>query len=486
MEIEKEFYDRVEELNLLRSKFENLQRGEFGVLFGRRRVGKTELLRKFANKIKCKKIFLTITFQSKAELKKALSKKIEECFGEIVKISEWDDFFYYISEKSKEQKFLLILDEFQEINKFSKDFINSLQKNWDEHLRKSKIMLIISGSSMSMMHKLALAEKGPLYGRKTFVFHLKQFRYIDFREMFKNYTEEEKIKIFSVYGGTPKYLNDFKTSKLELIDSIKQIVLSQTNSLYNEPINALKFELTNPERYISILRAISKGKEELKEIADELELGQNQITPYLSNLSELLDIINPSDPVFGKKKMKRYKIKDNFYRFWYRFIYPFQEQIQNRIVEPSINKINKEFECYCGKIFEDIVTEFFLFMREKKIKNTEISFTEYGKWWENEEDIDLVLVSKSSSIFVETKFQNKKVGSKIFEELKTKSLKTSAKGRFKYIIVSKSGFEQELIDRKIQDLLLLTLEDLTEIMNEETKRETETQSELINWFNIKS
>jgi len=482
--MEKEFYDRFEELDLLRSKFDNLEKGEFGVLYGRRRVGKSELLRKFASKIKKNKMFLTITSQSKAELKKALSIKIEECFGEVVKISEWSDFFDYLIEKTGEQKFLLILDEFQRVDDFAKDFIYSLQDYWDSKLRKKKIMIIISGSSMSMMHRLALEEKGPLYGRKTFTIPLKQFRYIDFREMFKDYSEEEKIKIFSVFGGTPQYLTFFKKTKLSLIEAFKELVLRRDGALYEEPINALKFELTNPERYISILGAISKGKVELKEISDELELGQYQLTPYLRNLTELLDITCSSDPLFGKKKMKRYKIKDNFYRFWYRFVYPYQEQIQSGIVETSVKRIEKEMGDYCGRIFEDIVTEFFLFMRNKKIKGVDINFLEYGKWWESGEDIDLVLSNASYSTFIEIKFQNRKLNSNDFENLKRKSLKTSSKGRLKYAMVSKSGFEQELIDRKIPDLLLLDLEEMERIIEDETKREKEIQVDLNDWFGI--
>jgi len=482
--MEQKFYDRFEELDLLKDKLDNLRRGEFGVLYGRRRVGKSELLRKFSGKAQCKKIFLTITSQSRAELKRALSNKIEECFGEVVKISEWEDFFDYLVEKTKDQKFLMILDEFQRLDDFSKDFIFSLQNYWDEYLRKQKIMIIISGSSMSMMHRLALAEKGPLYGRKTFTIPLRQFKYLDFREMFKKVSEEEKIKIFSVFGGTPQYLTLFKESGLDLMEAIKTMVLMERGSLYEEPLNALKFELNYPERYISILGAISQGREELKEIADRLELDQSQITPYLRNFSELLDILSPSNPLYGKKKMMRYKIKDNFYRFWYRFVYPWREQIQEGIIEPSINKISKEIEDYCGRIFEDIVAEFFLRLRNKKIKGFEIDFLEYGKWWEGGEDIDLVLINKSSSIFVETKFKNKKVGSRVFEELKEKSLKTSVKGKLKYIIVSKGGFDKELIDRKIPNLLLLTLEDLTEIMDEETKRDKEIQKDLSDWFGV--
>lgn len=447
-------------------------------------MGKSELLRRFIEKVKDKKIYVNVIDSNKKEFMETMSKKIEETYEETIKIRKWDDFFEYLSEKSKEEKLLLILDEFQRIDRFSKDFIFGLQTYWETHLRNKKIMIIICGSSMSMMHKLALEEKGPLYGRKTFEYNLKQFKYVDFREMFKEMDEVDKIKIFSIFGGTPKYLDDFKSSEEDVFEFFNKNVLSLTGQLYNEPLKALKFELKNPERYESILRAISLGKVETKEIADFIGLNSKEISPYLRNLSELLDIIDISNPLFGKKRMMRHRIKDNFFRFWFRFVYPYREHIEFGNTSFILKRIEKEINTYTGNIFEDIIKEFFIFMNGKKLYDKKIDFVGCGKWWEGTEDIDLVLKSKSKTVFIEVKYQEKKMGSSCFEELKRKSDKTSASGRFEYIIVSKSGFEQELIDRKIPNLLLLDLSDITKILDEETKRETEVQLELKNWFGI--
>lgn len=479
--IDRKFYDRVNELNFLEKRLAGLERGELGVLYGRRRMGKTELLKKFISGATAKSIYINIVSDNKTDLKKALSAKIEQVFKETVKIGQWEDFFEYLNHKSRTEKLLFVIDEFQRLDKFAKGFIFSLQNSWDNFLKHNKLMLIVSGSSMRMMHRLALEEKGPLYGRATFSYHLKQFRYADLRYMFKEKSEEEKIDIFSVFGGTPKYLSDFKLSNKNTIAALNQLVLSENGPLFDEPINALKFELKNPERYVSILRAISMGKVELKEIAGFLGLDNAEITPYLRNLSTLLDIIESDDPLFGKKRMKRYKIKDNFFRFWYRFVYPHREQIAAGIYDPVTKKIEKELNTYKGKIFEDIVREFFLIMNGKKIKGKRIDFTEYGKWWENAEDIDLVLSSKSKTVFVEAKFQEKKMSSACFEDLKRKSNKTSASGRFEYCIVSKSGFEQELIDRKVHNLLLLSLPEIASILDGLSESETNKQLDLARW-----
>jgi hypothetical protein len=484
--IAKDFYDRYSELDFLKNRYENLKKGEFGVIYGRRRMGKSVLLRRFIRKIKKNAIYIDIIYSNKKDFMRALSTKIEEAFKETIKIEEWPDFFNFITEKSKHDKVLLIIDEFQRIDSFSKDFTYFLQHSWDEQLKNNKIMLIICGSSMSMMHRIALEEKGPLYGRKTFSYPLKQFKYLDFREMFKDYSEEEKIKIFAVFGGTPKYLSDFKYLNKNLFEAFSYLVLSENGSLFDEPINALKFELKSPDRYISILRTISLGKVESKEIAESIGLENYEISPYLKNLIELLDIVEADDPLFGKKRMKRYQIKDNFFRFWYRFVYPYRELLNWGITDVITKRIEKEFDTYCGRIFEDIVKEFFIFMNKKKIKGRKIEFDECGKWWEETEDIDLVLKSKSKTVFIETRFRKEKVNSECFEELKRKSQKTSARGRFEYIIISKSGFSQELIDRKIPNLLLLNLDDLKNIMDEETKREVEIQADLKKWFDISS
>jgi len=481
----KKFYDRRQELRLLRNKFNNLNRGEFGVVYGRRRTGKSELLRQFYSKITSsqEKLFITVTSSSRNDFMGTISNKIKECFGEVVKINGWSDFFDYLLEKSKSKKVLLIIDEFQRINNFAQDFYFSLQDYWDSKIKYSKFMILICGSSMSMMHRIAMEEHGPLYGRKTFEMHLKPFRYVDFREMFRDFSEEEKIKIFAVFGGTPKYLDDFKYGKhTGYLEAYKSIVLIPNSALFEEPLNALKFELKNPERYISILKAISDGKEETPEIAKSIGVGNNSLPPYLKVLDSLLDIIESSDPLFGKGRRKRYKIKDNFFRFWYRFVYPYREYIEIGKMEILIDKINRDFDTYCGKIFEDIVEGFFISMNGKKIKNKKLDFERIGKWWEEGEDIDLVLDCRNEVIFIEIKFKDKEMGFEQYNDLVEKSKKTSASGRFSYFLVSKKGFKEDLIKNKPADLTLLSLEDMKDIWDKESDETIVSQESLTNYF----
>jgi len=483
--MERRFYDRQNEMKELKTKFDSISKGEFGVIYGRRRTGKSELLRQFyGNVTNTDKIFLTITSTNRNDLKAVLGESIKKSTGEEVKIERWDDFFDFILERSESKRVLIILDEFQRLNNFAKDFYFSLQEAWDAKLKYAKVMLLICGSSMSMMHRIALEEHGPLYGRKTFEIQVSPFKYMDFREMFKEFPEEEKIRIFAVFGGTPKYLEDFKyNSDGGLFEAYKRFVLSPTSVLFEEPINALKLELKSPDRYISIVKAISEGKEESPEIAAAIGIKNNSLSPYLGTLSSLLDIIESNDPLFGKSRIRRYKIKDNFFRFWYKFVYPYLDILEIGDTKTVLDKISRDFDTYCGKIFEDIIKEFFIYSNGKKILGKKIEFSKIGKWWEDGEDIDLVLKCKRETIFIEVKFIDKEVGFEHYNSLVDKSKKTSAGGRFSYYLVSRKGFKEDLKKAKPANLTLLSLKDLKGIWDSETAVITDPQESLKTYFN---
>jgi len=403
------------------------------------------------------------------------SNAIEMTFKEIIAIKDWNDLFDYLDKKSGVKKLVIVIDEFQRIATFSKDFIYSLQDNWDRKLKNRKILFIISGSSMRMMHKLVLEEHGTLYGRTTFRLPLKQFSYCDFRLMFESKNEEEKINIFSMFGGTPKYLSDFKSMDVHLMDAFNKLVLSENGSLYDEPLNALTDELRNPERYLSIIETISQGKLESNEIATALQLKNSELSPYLRNLIDLLDIIESNDPIFGKKRMKRYKLKDNFFKFWFKFVFPYRQYLKNGDHNFILDKIEKEFSSYCGHIFEEIVRDFFLHINKQKIMNKYIDFYECGSWWDDQDEIDLILKNNDETIFVEIKHKEKPIDITCFEELKRKSKKTLASGKFYYILISKSGFEPKLKNLDVNNLLLIDLVQFTEILEERQKQQKETQ-----------
>ena len=240
------FFDRTIETNNLEEKYQNLDNGgELIFLYGRRRLGKTRLISEFLDKHKGESVYTFIVDGgSKKQILKQISKDISNS-GDFFESEEWDSLFRYINLKSKNKKFIFVIDEFQRLHKKHGHIISRFQKEWDFPLKNNNLMLILVGSSIGMMRRVALEDSSPLLGRPTWTFQLKPFTYMDFREMFKQFSEEDKIKIFSIFGGTPDYLSRLKKNipyndKLDLLRIIKELVLEENGELFEQPENLLK------------------------------------------------------------------------------------------------------------------------------------------------------------------------------------------------------------------------------------------------------
>src|SRR3989344_4476325 len=325
--VEKEFYNRKDELGLLKSKYNNLKFGEMIVVYGRRRVGKTELIRQFLKSIPENKFYFYIDLTSKQGILNSLSVSIQEQLKENLKFSEFDEFLKYIESKSEKDRFLLIIDEFQRFLDVAPEFITKLQNFWYSRLKNNKIMIILVGSSIGMIQKIINSKAGALYGRGTKI-KISPFKYSDFRLMFKELNEEEKVLTYSVFGGTPYYLEKVKKTEGDIYQKINELVIKKGGELLEEPKNLLEYENVRVHaKYNSILHATSSGKETLKEIEDFTKINSNVMSPYLSKLDELLDLVGRKNPVLGKEKLGRYYVRDNFFKFWYKFIFPNQTPI---------------------------------------------------------------------------------------------------------------------------------------------------------------
>ncbi len=475
------FYNRYNELRRLKEKYDSLKAGELCILYGRRRIGKTELVLKFLSSIPSKKVYLYVNKIAKKPLMDQFSIDIKNQVGDDLKISNWDSFFNYLIEESTKNKFILIIDEFQRLSEISLDFITSLQNYWDRKLKNQKIMIILLGSSMGMTHDLVFSSKGPLYGRSTLKLLIKPFRYVDFREMFSYLsTEEERIKYFSVFGGTAHYLTLVKNLKKPLFDTIKDLVLIDGSPLSDEPITLLSSELKSYTRHNSILRSIADGKTELPELAAPLELKQNQITAYLDHLINRLNLVKKIEPIFGKKKKTRYELSDNFFKFWYHFILTNKSTLELKNFDAIIKKIKDSFDQYVSYIVEEIIKELLMLYNGREIDKFKINFEEIGAWWEGGEEIDVVAYSKRELLLGEVKWRSQPInGLSILNELQQKQKKIEFNGRVKYVIFSKSGFTEDTRkELETQGVLCLDLTDLSRLFNDISKIEHTSQRTL--------
>jgi AAA+ ATPase superfamily predicted ATPase len=426
------FVDREEELEFLNSRFD--ERPQFIVLYGRRRVGKTELSKKFLED-KGNTVYHLVSRESRKdqikEFKQSLSKEIDSI--EDLK-EEWSVVLKNIGELDA-----LVIDEFQYLIESDQEILKIFQKAWDEYLSDQDIMLVITGSSVGMMENEVLNYKSPLYGRRTGQWHLKQFRFENIRGFFPEKSLQELVNTYAVLGGTPFYLQKFDQEK-NLHENIRENILAQGCVLREEVENLLKQELRKPDNYFSVLKAVANGKNRFNQIQNETGIKKSSLSKYTKRLRNL-HIVEKELPVTASEKSKRgrYKIKDNFFDFWFKFVFPEKSSLQQNI-EPVAKNIQEQLPRYTGRKFEQVCRQHI---------QKQGDYNKVGRWWYKEDEIDIAALNDSENTLLtgEVKWTSKKVGMKELEKLKDKTEKVKWKNdqrKEQHVLFSKNGFTDEL------------------------------------------
>lgn len=448
----KKFINRKKEIKFLNDEY--LRNGSsLVILYGRRRIGKTELCKAFMKDKNT--LYFLATEESETQNRNAFKDIVSDfCENELLKnskVNNWEILFKIILEKSKDGKLLLVIDEFQYLGKSNSAFPSIFQKIWDTILKDNNIMVILCGSLISMMEEQTLNYSSPLYGRRTGQIKLKQIKFKHYNEFFEKKEYSELIKYYAITGGVPKYIELFYDGN-NVYSSIYKNIISRQSFLYDEPNFLLQKEVSEIGSYFSIIKAIASGNQKLSKIAGVLEIKQTGITKYLKTLIDL-DIIEREVPVTEenpeKSKKGLYKIKDNFLLFWFKFIYPNISFIESDNVDIVMNKIKDNFiDNHVSYVYEDICIEKMWELNKNNVFN--FNFSKVGRWWNNDKEIDIVAFDNTEKniIFGECKFWGNKVGVNILAALEEKSKyvewnKNNRKEQF--ILFSINGFTDDLI-----------------------------------------
>ncbi|MGV8154194.1 MAG: AAA family ATPase [Alkaliphilus sp.] len=279
----------------------------FVVIYGRRRVGKTTLIKEFV-KSKCALYFLA-TEEIESRNRKRFSESLAELTGlsylKNGRFDNWEDMFRIFISHNKGQKKILVIDEFQYLVNANKAFTSVFQRIWDEVLKDSNIMVILCGSYISMMVTEILSYSSPLYGRRTAQIKLAPLKFLEIRDAFAQIDFKKLVEIYAVTGGVPKYL-DFFINNNDFYDNIKNEILSKNGFLYEEPVFLLEKKVRESMTYFSIMQTIADGNHKLSKIAGNLEVPVTSITPYIKTLKEL-GLVDKRIPVTEKNQKKAEK-----------------------------------------------------------------------------------------------------------------------------------------------------------------------------------
>lgn len=468
------FLCREQELSKLNKRYRS-NSFECVVVYGRRRVGKTALINEFAKNLDT--IFFSALNSNAQDNLERLSKDIYKYKnGEYTNspvYSSFEDAFSEITRLGQEKRLIFVIDEFPYLANSDYSILSRLQHLFDHDWSKTKLFVILCGSSMSFMEKEVLSEKSPLFGRRTMQLHIKPLSYLDSAKFNSQLSNEDNALVYGITGGVPHYIN-----KLNIGSSIKESLLENffdtSSYLFEEPINLLRQELREPAIYNSIITAIAKGNTKLSNISNAVHLDTSACNKYISTLINL-GIIKKIEPVIDKSRKKiQYRVSDNLFRFWYRFV-------PKNITAISSNSFNAIYDSavssylndYMGLVFEEMCKEYLL----KYTKNLPININEIGEWWgtnpktKKEAQLDIVAIdskenntiSENKYIIGSCKYTNEQVGIDEFNLIKEySSIITKTQDTCYYFIFSKSGFTKGLIDysEKENNLFLVSINDL--------------------------
>jgi len=449
------FIDREEEMAHLERLYGS-KRAEFFVLYGRRRVGKTKLLRAFcANR---PHLFFVATLSSEAEQLATFSQALWRFSHAEVPdgftFPSWESALRALAELPGRP--IVVLDEFTYLISSNKAIPSILQKVWDERLSEANLMLVLCGSYIGIMEREVLGYQAPLYGRRTGSHLLLPLKLRGAAQFYPQYTPVQKLEAWAVLGGMPYYLSAFSDST-DVLANVRAQILDPHGVLCNEPQLLLMEELRAPQNYFSILRTIAQGHTRLGEIANAAGVGDaTTAVRYLDTLREMRVVTRsvPATQARPEKSRKGiYQIADHFFRFWFRYVHPFYSSLDMGLADTILaQQVRPTWEQYVGYAFEEAAREYVARLAEGG--KLAIVPERIGSWWAPEAEIDLLALSDAQGAMLagECKWSTKPVGTDILDSLKRKARNAQREGQWPqiaYMLFSRSGFTPTL--RKVAE-----------------------------------
>lgn len=468
------FIGRKRELNSLERLYH--QQG-FGmtVIYGRRRIGKSTLIREF---LKGKKaIFYTAAKVGKMRNLELFSQQAISLLDASLTgaaFSSLEAVFDFITDRLNEDKLVLVIDELPYWAQDDSALLSVLQKYIDTRWSEQNLMIILCGSSLSFMENKVLSEKSPLFGRRSSQIRLEAFDYLEAAMFVPDYSAEEKAIIYGITGGVAKYLS-LIDPQCSADDNIKAQFFNTDGYLYDEPRNLLAQEFTDVSLVNNVIEQIASGSNTVNEISQKIRQNSSTVLYTLDRLIQV-GLVTKKKCITEEKNKKKtqYVLKDHMFRFWYAFIPKATSLIEigngdlyfDQVVKPQIHN-------YMGCVFEDMCRYYTL--RKGSCGAFGNILTDVGTWWGTEvlrqdtekvqqsADIDVVGISDldKTAVLGECKFKKEKIDKNVYDTLLRRSAVFSGKYRvIRFLFFSLGGYTSWFDSMQDKSVILLTLDDL--------------------------
>lgn len=463
------FVDREFELDMLDEVW---SRGvpSLVVIYGRRRVGKTALARVFLEGRGG--LYVIVNYEDVDAALRDLEDQVSEVMGYRVSFPKLRDFIKFVSTYLCKVGGVVVIDEFQRLTKSG--IATLIQEFWDTEISKCgrRALLILLGSSVGVVEGLARSYGGPLFGRVGRCIHLKPFTYRVARVFMGGFSEVDRVRLYAIFGGTPHYLR-LIDSNLSVKDNVRRNILEPTAPLREEPYFLISTETRDPDRYLAILTAIANGASRISEISSKTGIPVTSLSKYLGVLERTLGIIERVEPLLGGRGI--YRIKDNFFRFWFRFVNPSRRLLELGLIDEVLDKVMRGLDSYVATTWEDIALEHFTLLRREGV----VRFTDIGRWWFKGVEIDLVAIDEegNDAYFIEVKWgtlsnrEVKEIGKELM--MKARKFPWRRTTRKEHYVIYAKDIKGSIT---INDVTIYTLKDVANLMDKHKPRIIKTNS----------
>lgn len=444
----KEFLNRSEELASLEMLYQEAG-GKLVLMYGRRRVGKTRLLREFCRGKKY--LYYPAATEAEAAQVQKYNRFMQEFLGGVPTgaFYRWEEILEYSLATLADtgEPIVVVFDEFQDVLRENKAVPSILRNFWDAAGQFSNLTVVLCGSIMSEMQRLNDGRE-PLYGRFKGVIHLKPLAFGQSREFLRGFTVDKQAEMYSIFGGMPAYL-EMAAKQRRPIEAVKKLILNPASVLYEEVPLILGQELRGPAKYMSIMEAIARGLTKPSQIKAATRISSASLPGYLAQL-ESMGLVARDVPVTEKSpdKTKRsiYVLRDNLVRFWYRFLFPNRYLIEEGDRDSVMDIVKRDIGTYLGVTTEQIWRE--AVRCANRAGNLPLKLARTGRYWTGDLEIDICGVGEEhdSYLWGECEWRNARMDNGDLYGLieKVRRGRINPDGKNTYLLCSKSGFTDRL------------------------------------------
>lgn len=419
------FVDRQAELAFLDSLLlrDFPSRAQLILFYGRRRVGKTVLLRHWAEASGLPHTYWAAEKEPAGLQRRKLFATVLGIEPQLaMNFDTWDSCWQAVVRVLGEQRTILILDEITYAADSDPAFLSSLQHAWDQLFKSSQTVIVLCGSHIHIMETLQ-AQQSPLFGRFTGQWHLRPLEFAHLQEFFPTWSMAERVALYAIVGGVPAYLEWLDRTR-GLSENLLHVVLAPGSMFVAEPAFLLYDEVRDPRVYLAILQVIGHGNHALGDIANAALIGKTHLPAYLARLQELRLVerrVPATVPAAAQyhSRQGRYHLSDPYFRFYFRFIAPHQPEIGYRS-ERVLQVIQEGLRGFVGQTaFEDLCRTWVT--RQGMQQQLPFVPDAVGSHWDRRVQVDVVAINwrQKQVLLGECKWGNEPVGRNVIIELVT-------------------------------------------------------------------